>query len=135
MAIERIENKGQLLALIIRNDYVPKETNFVSDLDHSFQVGFHSAKKGHRYKAHSILPFKKIENFKPNKIYYVNEGRIGIDIYDKEEKKINYVELNPKDMIIFISGGHGVDMLEDGKFIEIKQGPYQKNRNDKKYLE
>ena len=27
--------------------------------------------------------------------------------------------------IILVSGGHGIEIIEDSKFIEIKQGPYK----------
>ena len=45
--------------------------------------------------------------------------------------------LNTDDVIIVFKGGHGFDVLEDCKIIEIKQGPYNKKSdkivfNDKK---
>ena len=136
MSIERIEEDKGLLALIVRNNYNPKETTFISDVSHSFQIGFHKREKGFRYKTHTYLPFKQIENLNPNKIYLVKKGKLGIDIYDKENKKVSYVELFPGDIINFISGGHGVDILEDGtEFIEIKQGPYRGTKEDKIFLE
>ena len=136
MSIERIEENKELFAVIVRNNYSPEETKFISDTLNPFQIGLHKRGKGYRYKAHVSLPFKKIENFIPNKIYYVKKGRLGIDIYNKENKKIRYIELNAGDLINFISGGHGVDVLEENtEFIEIKQGPYRGTKEDKIFLE
>ena len=133
--IEKIENNGELLALIMRNSYNKSGLNFLTREEHSFQVGIHNVKKGARYKAHKSLPFKKLENFKTNKIYYVKEGKVGVDIYDKKDKKVNYVNLNAGDLILFVEGGHGLDILKDSKVIEIKQGPYRGVEQDKVFLE
>src|SRR3989344_269174 len=111
--LERIEKDGELLALVVRSNYSAEETNFVSEENHAFQIGFHNRKKGYRYRKHITQPFSNV-SFNPNKIYYVQEGRIKINISDD-----NTVYLNAGDLICFISGWHDLEMLEDGKFIEI----------------
>ena len=133
--IEKIEDNGEILALILRSSYDNQGLSFLTSNDHSFQVGFHNVEKGKRYKAHKSLPFKKLENFKTNKIYYIKEGKTGVDIYNKEDKKITYVILEKGDLILFIDGGHGLDILENSKVIEIKQGPYRGTEEDKQFLE
>ena len=125
--LERIEKDGELLALVVRNNYSADGTNFISEASNAFQIGFHNRKKGYRYKKHITLPFSNI-SFNPNKIYYVQEGKLLIGIEDRK------IELGKVDLICFISGSHDVEMLEDGKFIEIKQGPYR-GEKDKRFIE
>jgi len=125
--LERIEKDGGLLAFIVRGSNFPEGANFVSEENHSLQVGYHNRKKGHKYRKHLTLPFSNL-SFNPNKIYYVQEGKLKINVEDK------LVFLNKGDLICFISGAHDVELLEDGKFIEIKQGPYR-GEQDKRFLE
>lgn len=133
--IEKIEHEGELLALIVRDSYNNDGLNFVTGEEHSFQVGMHNVFKGTRYRAHKSRPFGAIEGLKSNKIYYVKEGKVGVDVYDKQNKKINYISLNKGDLMIFFEGAHGLDVLEDSKFIEIKQGPYRGVEADKEFIE
>ena len=68
-----------------------------------------------------------------NNIFFIIEP-----IYNKKGKSINKQRiLLSDDVIILFKGGHGFDVLEDCKIIEIKQGPYNKKSdkivfNDKK---
>ena len=61
----------------------------------------------------------------------IKKGKLKVTFYDKNGKSINIQKiLNTDDLIILFKGGHGFDVLEDCKIIEIKQGPYNK-KNDK----
>lgn len=135
LPIEKIEKDGRLLALVVRNEYSSPGLSFISEESWPFQIGFHQREKGHHYKTHYHLPFDKIENFIPNKIYYNKKGKIKVNLYNENKEKISSLQLNPGDLIIFISGGHSVDVLEDSQFIEIKQGPYRGQEKDKVFLE
>lgn len=133
--IEKIEDNGEVLALIVRSTYNESGLTFLTERSNSFQVGFHNVEKGKRYRAHISRPFKKLEDFNPSKIYYVKKGKAGADIYNKDAQKVHYVTLEAGDLILFISGGHGLDVLENAEIIEIKQGPYRGNEEDKTFLE
>ena len=43
--------------------------------------------------------------------------------------------LNPSEIIILISGGHGFKTLKQCEIIEVKQGPYNENKDKKKFDE
>ena len=55
--IERIEDKGELLALIARSYFKANNLDFITENHHSFQIGFHTKKKGveleHTFLYHS----------------------------------------------------------------------------------
>ena len=53
----------------------------------------------------------------------VLEG-IEIEIYDNSKNFLETITLNEKDSILMLAGGHKIIVLEDSKFIEFKQGPY-----------
>ena len=133
--IEKIEEDGNILAIILRKNYNQEGLNFFTEEEHSFQVGVHNVKKGKRYRAHKSLPFKKLENLRANKIYLIQKGLAKVDVYNKANQKSAEIFLYEGDLIIFIMGGHGITMVEDTKMIEIKQGPYRGVKEDKIFLE
>ena len=59
----------------------------------------------------------------------VLDGSIEVEIYDNNEILIKKVLLNEKDSILMLSGGHKINVLEDSKFIEFKQGPYDPEKD------
>jgi hypothetical protein len=146
MKIENIEFENKLFAIIVRGDEEKEDTNlnntsndqikFISDESHSMQVAYHKQDKGHHYKAHISKPFQNGANFLPNKVYLVQKGKIACRLFSLDGKLMGSVELNSGDLIIFIYGGHDVDVLcDNSKFIEIKQGPYRGREDDKVFLE
>ena len=47
-----------------------------------------------------------------------------VDFYDVNQKYFDTKILTTGDIILFASGGHGFEMLEQSEIIEVKQGPY-----------
>lgn len=135
MGIEKIYHNDELFAIIIRNGDHEEGTHFFTEDKHSFQVGVHNVKESKRYRAHISLPFKNLEKLESNKIYYIKKGKVGIDFYNNNGNKTEYSILNIGDLILFVNGGHGVDILEDTIMIEIKQGPYRGVEIEKKFFE
>ena len=62
-------------------------------------------------------------------IYIIN-GKIEVEIYDNSKNFIKKIDVNRGQLILLIQGGHAMNVLEDSKFFEIKQGPYIE-KNDK----
>ncbi|MBS3072825.1 hypothetical protein J4477_03270 [Candidatus Pacearchaeota archaeon] len=133
--IEKIEEDGNVLAIVVRSDYQKEGLNFFTDETHSFQIGIHDVKKGKRYRAHKSKPFKKLENLRANKIYLIQRGLARVDVYNNKNLKIVEIFLYGGDLILFIMGGHGITLMENTKMIEIKQGPYRGVDEDKIFLE
>ena len=52
---------------------------------------------------------------------------LGIDIYDDSHEFIKNFILEDGDIAILISGGHGLNVIDDCEFIEVKQGPYNES--------
>jgi len=65
---------------------------------------------------------------------HIEKGRVKVDLYGLDGEKIRTVELSTGDTILFVNGGHGFEVLEDTKIIEVKQGPYLGKEGDKAYL-
>ena len=89
--------------------------------------------KGTRLKPHIHLPQDKIIK-KNQEVLIILSGMLEVAFYD-EKTKIDSRILEGGDIIVFLDGGHGFDIITETKLIEVKQGPYQGQEKDKKYLE
>jgi len=132
--IEEIRDRaGNIIAIIVRKDFEKKGINFISEEDFSLQLGVNVYSKGDIIKAH----MHKKRNITINiiqEVVHIEKGRVRVDLYDLNAEKIRTVELSVGDTILFVIGGHGFEILEDTKIIEVKQGPYLGKKEDKIYL-
>ena len=133
--IEKIHHKKKLLAIIVRKSYRKKKgINFFTPNHLNLQCGFMKHKKNHVIKPH--LHLKRL-----NKIFYTSEtivllkGKLRVDFYDNKKKYLFSKILNSSEIIVLISGGHGFKTLKQCEIIEVKQGPYNENKDKKKFDE
>ncbi len=64
---------------------------------------------------------------------YIEKGKVRVNLYNSKWKEIKKVILGAGDFVLFVSGGHGLKVLEDCRIIEIKQGPYPGDKLAKIY--
>ena len=131
--IEKVEWQGKTLALILRARFDKEGVNFVTAEDNPIQLGILKHRQGVKIKPHIHRASAKVIN-SVQEVLHIEYGRVEVDFYDDGEK-IRTTILNMGDTILLISGGHGFDILEDSKIIEVKQGPYEGVERDKKLLE
>ena len=121
--IRRIEYKGKLLAIIIRNDYTKDGVEFFTPNDFSQQLAYMKHPKGKRIDAHT-------HNVVPREVSYTKEvlvirkGKLRVDFYEDNQTYIESHIVEQGDKILLAFGGHGFECLEEVEMIEIKQGPY-----------
>ena len=113
-----------MLALIVRASYRRKKgITFFTQNESTQQFGYMKHKRNHIIKPH--LHKKRL-----TKIYYTSEvililkGILRVDFYNQFKKYLFSKILNPSDIIMLVSGGHGFKILKDVEMLEIKQGPY-----------
>lgn len=132
-SIEKIISNGELLAVIIRKNFKPKEVEFITSKDSPLQVGVQFRKKGLELKPHMHKKRKRTIN-ETLEILHIDEGKVKMDIYNAGGKKVASKILNSGDTVLAISG-HGFKILKNTRIMEIKQGPYVSVEVDKKWLE
>jgi len=130
--IEKVEWQGKTLALILRARFDKEGVNFVTAEDNAIQLGILKHRQGVKIKPHIHRASAKVIN-SVQEVLHIEYGRVEVDFYDDGEK-IRTTILNMGDTILLISGGHGFDILEDSKIIEVKQGPYEGVEQDKERL-
>lgn len=132
--VEEIKSDdGKIIAIVVRRDFQKEGVNFVSKKDFPLQLGISSYKKEDKIKPHFHIR-KEIRINKIQEVVHIQSGRAVANLYDMNSRIIKSVELATGDTIFLTDGGHGFEMLEDTKIIEIKQGPYLGRDKDKIYL-
>jgi mannose-6-phosphate isomerase-like protein (cupin superfamily) len=127
--IEKIKHNGEILAIIIKNDFKSDGVKFITPHDFSQQLAYISHKKGKIIEPHIHNEVKRDVKF-TQEVLVIKSGKLKVDFYSKNKISLESRELSKGDVILMASGGHGFEALEDLEMIEIKQGPYA-GENDK----
>jgi mannose-6-phosphate isomerase-like protein (cupin superfamily) len=102
---------------------------FFTPDDLSQQVAYMSHQGGKVIDAHVHNPVLR-EVSHTQEALFIKSGRLRVDFYDNDRLYLESRILGGGDVILLVSGGHGFEVLEDLKMIEVKQGPYTDD-NDK----
>ncbi len=133
-AYEEIKHNGKVIAIIVRSDYTSDNVVFFSPSDFSQQLGHLPHKKGSIIKSHIHRKVDKRVTL-TQEVLFIKKGRILVNLYTEDEKHIAARELSAGDVIFLCCGGHGFKALEDIEMIEVKQGPYSGQGNDKEVFQ
>ncbi len=124
MSIEYIKTADNVLtSIIIRRDFQPTETMFITNPDQAQQVGFVVYPTGGVIKRHIHKNVDR-QNTSSSEALIVREGRLEIDVFDQNKVLLATRELQAGDFVLMVSGGHGFRILEATVLLEIKLGPY-----------
>ncbi len=131
--VEKIYHKKKLYALIVKAKFRKKKgISFFTPNYTNQQFGYMKHDKGYLIKPHK---HKK----RTTKIFYTTEviilfkGRLRVDFYDQKKKYLFSKIIKEKDIIMLVHGGHGFKVLKNIEMIEVKQGPYSKIKDKKKF--
>lgn len=121
--VEEIKIGDILCAIVLRKEFHDPGANFFTPDEFSQQLGMLIHDKGKRVERHRHKLIKR-EIFRTQEVLVLIEGKIRVDLFTDEAKKIKTLDLNAGDTILLASGGHSVEILEPSKIVEVKQGPY-----------
>ncbi len=128
--VERIEWEGSVLALVMRGKDTVEGVNFVTPLESPLQLGVLQHRAGARIKPHihrdHVRTIEKLQE-----VLHIDSGKVEVEFFDNKGNKVAGTILETGDTILLISGGHGFNILENAKIIEVKQGPYFGTSEDK----
>ncbi|MDY0301368.1 MAG: hypothetical protein RBQ99_07260 [Trichlorobacter sp.] len=123
MQIEHITWHDQHIATIIRRDYMPDTTTFISPDSYYQQLGFVVYPKDGVVARHSHLPLQRHLVGTPETLL-IRKGQAEVELYAMDKSLLGTWVLEEGDMIQLVAGGHCLKCLKDTVFLEIKQGPY-----------
>ncbi len=121
--IEKIMDKDKIYAIVLRKGFNMAGANFFTPSEFSQQLGMLIHEKGKIVERHRHKLVKR-EIFRTQEVLVLLEGKIKVDLYDDDTRLLKTVILNTGDSILLAQGGHRVQVMENAKIIEVKQGPY-----------
>jgi len=130
--IEYIADGGETIAVLIRRDFVPGETTFLTAPEQVQQVGFIVHEAGSEIPRHDHPVAEHVVRGVPECLV-VRSGRTEVTLYNRGRQEVCRRTLRTGDVLVLIAGGHGFRQIEDTVLLEIKQGPYHGLRDKERF--
>lgn len=121
--IEQITYDNQLLALIVSQKFNRPGIHFFTPNELSQQLAYMHHPAGKVIQPHVHNPVTREVQFTQEALF-IRKGKLRVDIYNNEQEYLESRILEPGDVILLVTGGHGFEVLEEVEMIEVKQGPY-----------
>lgn len=133
--INKVFDKNDLLAIFFPGNMDEEGIQFFTDSQNPLQIGMHNRKKGLSLKPHIHKLSGPLEIKSVQEILLVLKGKIRVNIFSMKSELLASRMLSVGESVLLISGGHGVDFIEDSIVYEVKQGPYPGVNFAKLYLQ
>jgi oxalate decarboxylase/phosphoglucose isomerase-like protein (cupin superfamily) len=122
--VEKISHQGIDYAIVLRADAGSEDKyNFLTDPQGPLQLGVNFYTRGetisNHYHHERDMPRVQVQEF-----ILVSAGQLVLKLFDDQQRQFTSVTMESGDAVLLLRGGHGFDILDDTKIVEIKQGPY-----------
>ncbi|BAZ22585.1 hypothetical protein NIES4073_34700 [Kalymmatonema gypsitolerans NIES-4073] len=121
--IEQITYHNQLLALIVSQKFNEPGIHFFTPNELSQQLAYMRHPVGKVIQPHVHNPVLREVQY-TQEVLFIRKGKLRADFYNDEQQYLESRILEPGDVILLVTGGHGFEVLEEVEMIEVKQGPY-----------
>lgn len=121
--VEIISSDGVELCYVVKADYEPAETTFITRPEYKQQVGFIKYGAGGRIARHVHLPLERTI-VGTSEVVLVRRGRCRLEVFSEGRELVATRELGTGDLVLMVAGGHGFKVHDDTVLLEVKQGPY-----------
>ena len=123
MPITIRDNDANILAIIIKYNFNKEGIHFCTPDDYSQQLAYMHHPQGKIIQPH-VHNSSRREVYYTQEVLFIKNGKLRVDFFDVEKHYLESYILEPGDVILLASGGHGFEVLEELEMIEVKQGPY-----------
>ncbi len=130
--MEIIKKKNKILAYIIRDDHKCEGVDFITPDEYSQQVAYMHHPAGKVIDAHVHNAVHRSVLF-TQEVLFIKRGKLRVDFYDEYEDYLESRVLDPGDVLLLVSGGHGFKALEELEMVEVKQGPYSGDKDKTRF--
>ncbi len=131
MIIETVKFKGKIIAHIYRKQIRAKGARFLTPYEYTLQVGLIEHPKSTIIKEHIHRQDIKYRVDTTQEFLFIEKGKVRINLFNDNWRKVKTAILKGGDFILFVSGGHGFKILKKCRIIEVKQGPYPGDKKAK----
>jgi len=127
VTVETVAYGDRVLAIVIRHAHDGDGIHFFTPPEYSQQLGYMKRPAGYRIQPHVHLRVERKSTF-TQEVLFVKRGRVLVNFYGEDDRKIAEREIITGDVILLSEGGHGFEMIEESELIEVKQGPYLEDK-------
>jgi hypothetical protein len=125
MLHQKIIKKGEkIIAIVFKKDSREKGTVFLTPLEYTLQLGLLQHPKGTILRDHKHNPKIKYRVDTTQEFLYIEKGKVKVKFFDNDWNLVGEEILTVGDFMLHVNGGHGFEILENTRMIEVKQGPY-----------
>lgn len=124
--MEQVVWRGEILAIIVRDDFAKPGVHFFTPTEFSQQLGFMKHPMGKVIQPHVHTSAPRAVEY-TQEILFIKKGKLRVDFYSREKVYVESRVLEAGDVILLASAGHGFKVLEDVEMFEVKQGPYSEH--------
>jgi hypothetical protein len=117
------DHKNKLLAIILRDENFREGKYFATENSAELQLASFNLEKDTVIEKH-YHPEQKRFISTTSEVIVVIQGKIEIEIFNNNLEILHTDTILAGDVLALYSGGHGLKLSEDSKFIEVKQGPF-----------
>ena len=108
------------------------EKDFHTDDASEFQIASFNLKKDEIIQRHYHEKQKRTI-FSTNEVIVLQSGKMTLTLYDIDLNKVEEIILEGGDMVALFNGGHEIRIDEQTQFIEVKQGPYDEEKDKTRF--
>jgi mannose-6-phosphate isomerase-like protein (cupin superfamily) len=127
-----ISHAGKVLAMILPGQFSEPGIHFFTPPEFSQQLAYMQHPAGKQILPHVHNEVVR-EVLLTQEVLFIRKGRLRVDFYDDAKQYLESRILGAGDTILLASGGHGFEVLEDLEMIEVKQGPYNGDRDKTRF--
>lgn len=129
--MEVIRDGDVILAIIHRSEDWKEGLDFFTPNGLFVQAGTWWYPKGKQLAAHIHKEYDRSAT-RTHEVVYVRKGRMRVELFNQNQKKVGEFDLGQGDLAVFANGGHGYQILEDDtQVLEVKNGPFVSVEHDK----
>lgn len=133
MDIHTITDQGKTLCHIFSHTIRAEGVRFLSPNEYTLQLGLIEHPSGKVIRDHIHNPEIKYKVDTTQEFLYLEKGKVKVKIFNDNFDLIEEVIIEAGDFLLHVAGGHGFEVIEECRLIEIKQGPYPGPEHVKKY--
>lgn len=126
--LPNIDGDEGVLAIVVMCSYLgqeyPKGCTFITHPELPLQVAVMCRPAGEIIPPHTHPVSTRRILSQTQEVLYIKRGSLKVDFYNHRFLLVCSRTLSAGDLVIFIAGGHGFQMLDECEIIEVKQGPY-----------
>ncbi len=126
-----VKYKDQIIAHIFSHEIKAEGVKFLSPDSYTLQLGLIEHPSGKIVKDHIHRQDIQYQVDTTQEFLYIEKGQVKIKLFSNEWEELGEFILSAGDFVLLVSGGHGLEVVEDCRIIEIKQGPYPGDQNAK----